>query len=186
MPRRALLRSWLSDFVPVDATEREHHMRMLALLEASDDPFCRESYVPGHFTASAFVLAPSSEELLLIYHGKLERWLQPGGHVEPDDADVLASARREVLEEVGLDAAQLQLAQPGIFDVDVHVIPARRDAPAHEHFDVRFLFRARTRDFAASDEVRGAAWTPLDALATTDTDESVRRAARKLLAGRRG
>jgi 8-oxo-dGTP pyrophosphatase MutT (NUDIX family) len=186
MPRRTLLRSWLHALAPVDEAEREHLARMLALLDAGTDPFSRASYTPGHFTASAFVLAPDAPELLLIFHGKLERWLQPGGHIEPGDEDVLASAKREVREEVGIEAAALELAEPGIFDVDVHVIPARKDAPAHSHFDVRFLFRARSRDFAAGDEVRDARWTPLDALASTETDESVRRAARKLLAQRRG
>ena len=53
-----------------------------------------------------------------------------------------AAAEREVTEEVGLtafiepnDAAQL-------FDVDVHVIPARHNVPAHFHYDLRFLFVA--------------------------------------------
>ena len=77
MPRRASLRSLLDAFVPEGGTEREHRIRMLALLDGSADPFGRESYAPGHFTASAFVIAPSSPELLLIHHRKLERWLQP-------------------------------------------------------------------------------------------------------------
>src|SRR5262249_17129726 len=99
-------------------------------------------------------------------------------HVEPGDASVLDAARREVGEEVGI--AQLELAYDGLFDIDVHEIPARGDAPAHEHFDVRFLFRAPSRAFAASDEVLNAKWVTLAEIERSDTDESVQRAVRKL------
>ena len=55
---------------------------MLALCDNAGDPFSREHYVPGHFTASAFVLSPTRDMLLLVFHGKLHRWLQPGGHID--------------------------------------------------------------------------------------------------------
>lgn len=52
-----------------------------------------------HFTASAVVLHPS-REILLLKHKKLGVWLGPGGHIEnetPDDCVL-----REVKEETGL------------------------------------------------------------------------------------
>lgn len=180
MTRRARLHEDLLRYAPHDAVEAAHVARMRALIESDGDPFAGARYAPGHFTASAFVLAPEGSELLLIHHAKLGLWLQPGGHIEPDDATVLDAARREVLEEVGL--ADLELACEGLFDVDVHRIPARKDALAHEHFDVRFLFRAKTRAFAASDEVNGAKWSALPAIESSGTDESVLRAVRKLRA----
>ncbi|MBP4044893.1 NUDIX hydrolase [Chromobacterium violaceum] len=58
-----------------------------------------------HFTASAFVLTPH-HEVLLLRHRKLGVWLYPGGHVErhetPDEA-----ALREVREETGIHARLL-------------------------------------------------------------------------------
>ncbi|MEN8041330.1 MAG: hypothetical protein ABFR95_07475, partial [Actinomycetota bacterium] len=48
----------------------------------------RSEFEPGHFTASGFVTSPDGEALLLIHHGKLDRWLQPGGHIDPEDASV--------------------------------------------------------------------------------------------------
>lgn len=178
MTRRAQLHEALRRYEPLDALEAQHLERMQALLSAEGDPFAGTRYAPGHFTASAFVLAPERTELLLIHHAKLGLWLQPGGHIEASDAGVLDAARREVLEEVGI--SELELEHAGLFDLDVHAIPARRDALAHEHFDVRFLFRARTRSFAASDEVLSAKWTVLDDIETSGTDESVLRAVRKL------
>lgn len=184
MTRRARLDAMLQAHVPSDPTEREHLTRMRALAAtASGDPFARDHYVPGHFTASAFVVAPEAGALLLILHAKLARWLQPGGHVDPEDRDLIEAARREVTEETGLRA--LHLAHDGIFDLDVHVIPARAAEPAHEHFDVRFLFRAPDRLVHAASDARAVRWVPLTKVAAIESDASVGRAVAKLIAGRR-
>jgi 8-oxo-dGTP pyrophosphatase MutT (NUDIX family) len=191
MPRRTHLRNLLQALHPSDPREAAHRQRMLELLEQTDAPFSREQSVPGHVTASAFVTNPARDALLLIFHSKLERWLQPGGHVEDDDADVLRAVQREVHEEAGLTPDCLSLAEPGIFDVDVHAIPARGEQPAHEHFDVRFLFTTRTADVIAGSDARDVRWVPVRELlsapeageALLPTDDSVLRAVRKLAHG---
>src|SRR4051812_12468557 len=109
----------LAAYVACDATESIHLERMRHLAAQPGDVFSRSHFVPGHFTASAFILSPDRKALLLIHHLKLDRWLQPGGHVEADDVDVLAAARREVEKEVGLPA-DLPLFRPGLFDLDIH------------------------------------------------------------------
>ena len=152
---------------------------MLVLLR-TDGAFDRTHFVPGHFTASAFVLSPERDALLLIFHKKLSLWLQPGGHVEPADETILTAARREVREEVGLSEFEMAGEDAALLDLDIHPIPARKDEPAHEHVAVRFLFQAGSRDFTASDEVAGARWVRLSDLDAVTSDESVRRAARKL------
>ncbi len=181
MLRAPPLLSFLQRFVPADATEAVHHASMLSLLDARGDAFARDHFVPGHFTASAFVLSPDGQELLLIFHEKFRRWLQPGGHIEPEDVDLLAAALREVEEETGLSA--VDVLGDGCFDLDVHDIPARKDDPAHQHFDVRVLLQARTRDFAAGSDALAARWVPLAEVHEVETDESVLRAVRKLRRG---
>lgn len=173
--RRALL-----DYQPAEPREQEFRARMLRLLDA-EQPLSRHHFVPGHLTASAFVLSPETDAVLLIFHRKLRIWVQPGGHVEPGDLDLEAAARREVAEEVGLSlAAPRSLPAAGVFDLDIHDIPARKDEPAHQHFDVRFCLQSPTRDFAVSDEVVDARWVALAEIAQLTSDESVLRATRKL------
>lgn len=167
---------------PEDADERAH---LAAMWSLARNPRCRERdlWDPGHFTASAFVLSPDARSIALIHHRKLGIWCQPGGHLEPDDVDLQGAARREVAEEIGL--GELELLGPAPFDLDVHVIPARPDQPAHRHFDVRFLFRAPHDGLAASEEVRDARWVALTEVSgrgTYATDASVLRAVRKVLA----
>ena len=157
---------------------------MLDLTEAPGDPFSRNHFVPGHFTASAFVLSPSEESLLLILHGKLGLWLQPGGHIDPEDSDVFAAARREVREEVGIDQIEWAEGGPSLFDLDIHTIPARPGKePAHEHFDLRVFLRAPHLGFTVGSDAKDARWVALDKISLEISDESVMRAVRKL--GRR-
>jgi 8-oxo-dGTP pyrophosphatase MutT (NUDIX family) len=165
-----------------DAAEETHRRRMLELAGSPGDPFYRKHFVPGHFTASAFILSPDRSSLLLIYHSKLHRWLQPGGHVEPGDADILAAAGREIVEEVGMAAPPL--AVEGVFDVDIHPIPARKDEPEHEHFDVRFLFQAPAVDVTAGSDATECRWVPLEEVTVSLTDASVMRAVAKVLSWR--
>jgi 8-oxo-dGTP pyrophosphatase MutT (NUDIX family) len=182
--RREATSRLLSQFVPFDATETAHRDRMLALAAVEGDPFSRKHFEPGHFTASAFVLSPDASSLLLIYHSKLHRWLQPGGHVEADDADLFAAAAREVVEEVGIRAPAR--VGEGIFDLDIHPIPARKDEPLHEHFDVRFLFRATGLQLVAGSDASDARWVPIDEIDEALTDASVMRAVAKLRARQDG
>jgi 8-oxo-dGTP pyrophosphatase MutT (NUDIX family) len=153
---------------------------MMGLLDSSGDPFSREHYGPGHFTASGFVLSPDGGSVLLVLHRKLNRWLQPGGHIDPADADLFAAACREVAEETGLNHLPAEGDDGGVFDVDIHPIPARKTEPAHEHFDVRFLLRASATDITRNDETHDAEWVPLGALADRMSHPDEARVIRKL------
>ena len=181
MLRTRALRRLLEDHSPSDDTERGYAARTLSLLDHGDRALSRDFFTPGHVTASAFVLSPKRDALLLILHEKLGLWLQPGGHVEPSDASVEEAARREAAEEVGLTT--LELAHPGIFDVDVHDIPARPGQPEHRHFDVRFLFVSPTHAVRPASDAIDARWAPLDAVDLIHSDDSVMRAVRRLSAG---
>jgi 8-oxo-dGTP pyrophosphatase MutT (NUDIX family) len=137
------------------------------------DPFRRDD-PDGHVTASAVVARASGAEFLLVFHRKLDRWLQPGGHVEPDDATVFDAAVREAREETGLLGFAAPLGN-AILDLDVHPIPASDREPAHLHYDVRFLLTSGDGGEPAS----GAAWFARAAVEPADSDGSLTRAVAK-------
>ncbi|MBT8213006.1 MAG: NUDIX hydrolase [Acidimicrobiia bacterium] len=151
--------------------ERDVHASMAALVDHPSDPTSRTTFDPGHFTASAFVLSPDRDAVLLVHHRKLNRWLQPGGHIDPGDENALAAARREVLEETGLRADVLF---EDVFDIDIHAYPAGRE-PGHLHFDLRFLLGADTSDVPGSSEIDGWRWVRFDEIAAVDADPSLTR-----------
>ena len=150
---------------------------MLVLAQGAGDVLSRYHFVPGHFTASGFVTSSDRDLLLLVFHERFGTWLQPGGHIEPEDSDLRVAVRREITEETGLE--RLAAVGDGVFDIDVHHIPAARGEPGHEHHDVRLLFTA-DGDAVAGDGIREVAWVPIDEVADLATDRSVLRAVEKL------
>lgn len=160
----------LDSHVPADAKEAADRAAMLQFLEQLPAPFSA-AQPSAHFTASALVLDESRTHACLVLHRKLGLWLQPGGHVEPDDPTLAAAALREVREETGLDA-RLAVAAP--VQLDIHEIPDRPDRPAHLHLDVRFLVIATDDELTLSDESTDVRWWPI-AEAARAGDESLAR-----------
>lgn len=124
--------SQVNEYTPWDDTEQRHKKTLLAFLK-------NES--PGsHVTGSAWVVNHAGDKAVLTFHKKLNKWIQLGGHSEKNEA-VQETALREAREESGL--ASLELLNPGIFDLDVHLIPPNGDTPEHYHYDIRFILRAK-------------------------------------------
>ncbi len=94
----------------------------------------------GHITGSGLILDKVNERVLLMYHRKLQLWLQMGGHGE-GELDPSHIALREAIEESALpDLTFFPFSkQPMFVDVDAHTIPARHDVPEHYHLDFRYL-----------------------------------------------
>ena len=149
---------------------------------ASHAAVFERGHLLGHFTGSAWLVSADGARVLLMHHRKLDRWLQPGGHADPGEARGEEVALREAAEETGIAGLALHPKAPAPFDVDVHAIPARKDEPAHEHLDVRYLFIAPEGALATVDaaEAHAFAWVPLDEVTTGRSDASVARAARKI------
>jgi 8-oxo-dGTP pyrophosphatase MutT (NUDIX family) len=152
--------------------------RAVALLDAEQLAWRRSDFMPGHFTASGFVASPDGGSLLLIHHGKLGRWLQPGGHFEAVDTSVEDAARREVFEETGV--GPLTRIGSALVRIDAHLIPTRGSEPAHTHFDLGVGFQAANAAIGPIDEVLDARWVPFDELGAYEVDGALLGGARSL------
>ena len=147
----------------------------------TSEPHCFDrEHAAGHVTGSAWVLDRERRQVLLTHHRKLDLWLQLGGHAD-GDSDLARVALREAREESGVDA--IVLLSDAVFDVDVHLIPARGHEVAHYHYDVRYVFEAdRAVPLRVSRESKALAWVALDRVAAIATDASVLRMVAKSLA----
>ena len=174
---RATLRAQLSTLDLSRRPEEEPaRARMLALLDGTPDCFARTSF-PAHFTGSALVVNADGSQVLLHHHRKLDRWLQFGGHCEGDE-DILRVARREALEESGIQGLIVASERP--FDLDIHEIPAHGCDPVHFHYDVRFMLIApESAAPILSEESRDLRWFTSGELPALPLDESLRRMIRK-------
>lgn len=178
---RRHLKQLLERYVAHWPDEHELVGRFAGFVDRHDDCLLR-SCVPGHITASAWILNPAGDAALLTHHKKLDKWLQLGGHVD-GEAKVETACLREAQEESGMQEFEFVLwggAELVPLDLDVHAIPARKADPEHDHWDVRFLLRAGPgQELVLSDESNELAWAPLTGLADFTGEESVLRLHRK-------
>jgi len=149
-----------------------------SFLELLHDGGCfQRTHLPGHITGSSWIVNAARTKTLLVHHGKLNRWMQPGGHADGDE-NVLGVALREAEEETGVTKLK---AMDAIFDIDIHAIPARKDFPEHLHFDIRFLVEAdESEKVIVSEESHDVRWVRLDELEKFTTELSVTRMKEKL------
>lgn len=177
-PRTALV-ALLEEHQPADEKEAADLARMKGYARALAAPFSRNERV-AHFTASAILVSADSKSTGLVHHRKLDRWLQPGGHFEPEDlGDVQTAALREVAEETGCSAQLLPGARIP-FDVDIHDIPVRGVEPAHQHLDLRLLVRAVQDTLGLNPvEAHEVQWLTWQLALDRADDPSLQRALRK-------
>lgn len=135
-------------------------------------------YLPGHITGSAWIVNKDRSKVLLVHHAKLNRWLQPGGHADGEE-NVLNVALREAEEETGVK--NFTVLQNSIFDLDIHTIPARKDFPEHQHYDIRYLMEAdENAPIIVSEESHDVKWIALKELETYNDEPSIVRLKEKL------
>ncbi|MFE6779126.1 NUDIX domain-containing protein [Streptomyces sp. NPDC057702] len=121
----------------------------------------------GHLTASALIVDPFGERVLLTLHRKLRMWLQMGGHCEPADATLAEAALREAEEESGI--AGLTLLPGGPVRLDRH------HTPCAWHLDVQYAALAPADARATvSDESLDVRWFGYAEVAAVADDSVVR------------
>ncbi|MGH3415970.1 MAG: NUDIX hydrolase [Actinocrinis sp.] len=133
-------------YLAVHPEDRDALAPLIEALGKGFDFTSRRRY-PAHITAGV-VLLDGEGRMLQIHHRRLGRWLNPGGHVEPEDKSLTGTALRELAEECGIRAEDIEPIGGEGDDalpvhIDVHPIPASdvHAEPAHRHFDFRFAFR---------------------------------------------
>ena len=164
---------------PSDGQALKSRELILLLLDCSPAPFSRSHFTPGHITCTGLVLGPDAERLLLVHHRRLDRWLLPGGHVEPADVEIWDAARREVIEETSVDL--LPDARPRLAGMDVHGIPSKGREPYHLHHDLLFAFRASQDEIRRSPESKEVAWCSPADFDRYALPDNIRRAYRRIL-----
>lgn len=159
--------------------EADAAMRFEDFVKRNSDCFER-SLQKGHITASAWIVDKSGTRTLMTHHRKLNLWLQPGGHAD-GETDVMKVALTEVQEETGLTSFEPVSVE--IFDLDIHGIPARKEDPAHFHYDVRFLIQNSADDnYIVSEESHDLAWVEMNKLEEYTDEWSMRRMRDKAIA----
>jgi 8-oxo-dGTP pyrophosphatase MutT (NUDIX family) len=162
-----------------DAEEAADLERIIALVEHEDEPWSRA--LPLHLTASALVVHPPTNRVLLRWHAKQQRWLQVGGHADPGEGDPWLIALREAAEETTLSDLRPWPHETGsLAQVAVVDVTAAGDEPAHQHADLRyFLATDRPDDVPPEVEDVPLRWMNLEE-ALTYADAGLERLLRRV------
>ncbi len=139
----------------------------------------------GHITASSLVLDRTLSRILLVQHKKLNKYIQPGGHIDDADESLYFAAKRELEEETGFSNTvfiPFNKTFPDIpIDVDIHTIPenAKKEEPEHLHIDFRYVFILENDDQGkiSEEEIGDIVWKPIKEFerANTDTGRAVQK-----------
>jgi 8-oxo-dGTP pyrophosphatase MutT (NUDIX family) len=177
MDRAPLLRK-IADYRLRFPAEKDCIEKFCDFVRLNENCFDR-NLAEGHLTGSAWIVSADRKRVLLTLHKKLNKWVQPGGHADME-TDLLTVAFREACEETGLGG--ITVVDPAIFDLDIHVIPARGNCAEHSHYDVRFAFSVTGDEkFVVSDESHELRWISIAEISLLTNDESIQRMADKWL-----
>ncbi len=101
-----------------------------------------------HFVASVWITTiQHPKKVLLLHHKKLNKWLEPGGHLELFENPIEAVIR-EAREETGIDISSIlprsipfgesiRFPVPTFFLEET--IPAYHNEPEHYHLDLMYV-----------------------------------------------
>ena len=129
-----------------------------------------------HFCVSVFIYDKDTDKFLLVLHKKMQKWVQPGGHIEMDENPEEASIR-EVKEETGLDVRILGERKPTEKDF-VLPLALQRNEMDENHIHMDFVYAAEivgnkdvTQNVDESDDIR---WFTLDEINELNTFSDIK------------
>lgn len=170
-----LLDSYETSFLTEINTKKD----FIKFVHDHEDCFDRDCRI-GHVTGSALVIDREHQHVLLNHHRKLGSWIQFGGHAD-GNPDPLSVAHQEVREETGLTSLETISELPGIFDIDIHLIPAINNEPSHQHFDIMTLLSADIDEpYTISSESHQLKWIKISDILIYNQEYRFARLAHKL------
>ena len=158
------IREAIRDYIPFNEQEAADKALILGFLAENDDAFYRTNLI-AHMTASAWVVNPAHNRVLMVYHKIYDSWSWTGGHADGDE-DLARVALREVREETGVKSARLLSTE--IFSLESLTVDGHEKhgayVPSHLHLNVTYLLEADDSDplTLCDEENGGVQWFGLD------------------------
>ena len=116
------------------------------------------------YCASAYTIDFENKKVLLMYNKKLNKWLQPGGHIEGKETPE-ETAIRETFEETGI---KIKIIGPSFDGEKFQPVATERYVnKVGDMIDIQFIAIPEKRDLL-NDENNNTVWFEIDKLDTED------------------
>ena len=162
----------IQEYIPWNEQEEKDKELILEELLHGSNIFYREDKT-GHMTASAWVVNPSRDKVLMVYHNIYDSWSWLGGHADGEE-DLLHVAMKEVCEESGL--SQVSPISDKIYSLEVLTVDGHekkgRYVSSHLHYNITYLLEADEEEVLRikEDENSAVAWFTLQGAIDASTE----------------
>lgn len=170
---RKMIGSIIQNLCPIDEIETLHQREALSWIDSNSLLFrLKKPNIPEkHLVSYCVVIDNEHKKILLVDHKKAERWLPPGGHVEPGETPFM-TAQRELYEELGLHLEPMQSAPLFLSITETTGLTIK-------HTDVTlwyvFYFDSNTPIVFDTEEFHSIRWFFLDELSQIKSDPHIER-----------
>ncbi len=177
------LKETIEGFAPQCEQEVQDRRMMLTYLSLFPDDILTRANEIAHFSASAWVVNPARDRVLMLYHNIYKSWSWPGGHADGEE-NLLGVALREVQEETGIKRLRPvteQLYSLEILTVCAHIKRGKYVVP-HLHLNLTYLLEADdSQDIRSKpDENSAVRWFGLDEAVGASSEPEMRVVYQKL------
>ncbi len=176
------LKKQIQEYIAYNEQEENDKKIMLNYIESNHDVLTRSNEI-AHFTASAWVINPSGNKLLMIYHNIYKSWAWTGGHADGEE-NLLSVAIREVQEETGI--TKVVPVTENIFSLEILTVDGHIKKgtyiSSHLHLNVTFLLKAPEDEIliAKPDENSGVKWMEIEEAVSASSEPWMQVIYRKL------
>lgn len=129
-------------YEPFTEQEAADKKLFLEILQFQENLLTREN-PDYHFSSSAWVVNPTYDKVLMVYHNIYQSYSWTGGHAD-GCADLLQVAQKELEEETGIKS--YQMIHEGLFAFDILPVYAHykkgKFIKDHYHINTTYLFMA--------------------------------------------
>lgn len=127
--------------------------------------------VERQYCASAYTIDFNNNEVLLMYNKKLNKWLQPGGHIEGLETPI-ETAIRETKEETGVD---IRIVGPSFIQDKIEPIATERYInKVGDMIDIQYLAIPLTKNLINNEKNKTKWFNIFELKKETNIDEEIK------------
>ena len=162
----------IESFQPYNEQEAMDKATLLKLLAGDEDLSVRDNLI-AHLTASAWVVNPERNKVLMAYHNLYNSWAWLGGHAD-GNFDLAAVAEKEAREETGI--ADVKLVSDDILSLEILTVDGHEKKgkyiPCHLHLNCTYLLEADPNGpiRVKEDENSQVGWIDFDDIVNKSTE----------------